>query len=305
MSIFGGGNYGQYGGGQPRRFNMRLIIGVVIALIGVVSYFSKTQINPVTGEKQRVSMTADQEMALGLQAAPDMARQMGGIIDAKSDPRAATVSRIGWTLVNNSPDIQKSPYTHNFHFYLLRDPQTINAFALPGGQVFITAGLYDRLENEAQLAGVLGHEIGHVINRHAAEHMAEGQLGQMLVTGVAVGTSDRDSGRVATMAAAMASQMLQLKYSRGDELEADLYGMSFMSQSGFDPTEQRRVMEILKQAAGSGRPGSDIFATHPNPDARIEKIEQFLKEKFPNGVPSTLTKGASLRGSGAPVDLER
>jgi predicted Zn-dependent protease len=305
MSISGGGNQYGSGYGPPRRFNPRLIIGLVIALIGVVSYFTKTQINPVTGEKQRVAMSADQEMALGLQAAPQMAQEMGGVIDPKSDPRAATVQRIGWTLVNNSPDVQKSPYTHNFNFYLLRDPQTINAFALPGGQIFITAGLYDRLEDEAELAGVLGHEIGHVINRHAAEHMATGQLGQMLVTGVAVGTSDRDNGRVATMAAAMANQMLQLKYSRGDELEADLFGMSFMSQSGFDPTEQRRVMEILKQAAGSGRPGSDIFATHPNPDARIEKIEQFLKEKFPNGIPKTLTKGVPLRGGGAPLELER
>ena len=304
MSIFGNRGYSS-GPSSGRRFNPRLIIGLVIALIGIVSYYTKTQINPVTGEKQRVSMSADQEMALGLQAAPQMANEMGGVLDPKVDPRAATVRRIGWTLVNNSPDVQKSPYVKNFNFYLLRDPQTINAFALPGGQIFVTAGLFDRMENEAQLAGVLGHEIGHVINRHGAEHMATGQLGSMVVTGVAVGTSDRDSGRVATMAAAMANQMVQLKYSRGDELESDLYGMSFMTQSGFDPREQRKVMEILKSAAKSGRPGSDIFATHPNPDARIEKIEAFIKDKFPSGVPPTLTTGAPLRGGGAPVDLER
>src|SRR5947199_356069 len=123
------------------------------------------------------------------------------------------VSEVGRRIVERS-DAARSPYVDNFHFHLLNDPRTINAFALPGGQVFITRGLFDRLKNEAQLAGVLGHEIGHVIERHSAQQMATGQLGQLLTTAVGVGASGgQDRGRTAAMAAAMANQMLTLKYS--------------------------------------------------------------------------------------------
>ena len=175
--------YGDDAGYQGGR---RLPIGagraLVIALIGIVMYMSRTQVNPVTGKKQHVAMSVDQEMALGLQAAPEMANKMGGDVDPSEDPRAALVEEVGRRLVHTS-DARKSPYVENFHFHLLRDPKTINAFALPGGQIFITEGLLNRMDNEAQLAGVLGHEIGHVVNRHAAEQMAKGQLGQILTVG--------------------------------------------------------------------------------------------------------------------------
>jgi predicted Zn-dependent protease len=216
---------------------------------------------------------------------------MGGAADPARDRDAATVARIGALIVQKS-DAQRSPYVGNFHFYLLNDPNTVNAFALPGGQIFITRALFDKLQNEAQLAGVLGHETGHVINRHAAEHMAKGQLGQMLVTAVGVGASDdRSRGQFAAMAAAMVNDMLQLKYSRTDELEADKYGLMYMSQAGFTPAAMLEVMRILKEASG-GRGGSQIFATHPDPDARIEQIQAYLKDHPPD---ANLAEGKSLR----------
>jgi predicted Zn-dependent protease len=197
--------------------------------------------------------------------------------------------------VQNS-DARKSPYVGNFNFYLLNDSQTVNAFALPGGQIFITRALFDRLENEAQLAGVLAHEIGHVIHRHGAEHMATGQLGQTLVGAVAVGASDEQGrGQMATMAAMLANQMFQLKYSREDELESDSSGLNYMVQSSFDPSEMLRVMQILKEASGGGGRGPDFMQTHPNPDARLAQIQSYLKEKFPNGIPRELSKGRSFR----------
>jgi predicted Zn-dependent protease len=283
-------------GGRPRRgINMRWIIAIVIAVIAVVSYLGKKQVNPVTGEKQYVSMSVDQEKAMGLQAAPEMAHKMGGAIDPKTDPRAAMVAEVGGRLVRSS-DASKSPYVGNFHFYLLNDPQTINAFALPGGQIFITAGLFDKLENEAQLAGVLGHEIGHVINRHAAEHMAKGELGGMLATAVGVGASDnRGHGQAAAVAAMMANQMLQLKFSRNDETEADNYGLRYMSQTGYDPRQMLGVMEILKKASQGGRT-PEFLATHPMPESRLTEIQQKIKEMFPNGVPGELSTGRDLKG---------
>ncbi len=218
---------------------------------------------------------------------------MGGVVP-KSDPAAALVDEVGRRLVQRS-DASRSQYVDNFNFYLLKDEQMVNAFALPGGQIFITRALFDRLENEAQLAGVLAHEIGHVIHRHAAEHMAKGQLGQMLVGAVAVGASDdRNRGQMAAMTAMMVNQMFQLRFSRKDELESDAYGLKYMVQSGYDPSQMRKVMLILKEASGS-RGGASILATHPDPDARIEKIEEFLQQNYPNGVPAELTQGRSLR----------
>src|SRR5205085_849824 len=148
------------------------------------------------------------------------------------------------------------------------DPQTINAFALPGGPVFITLGLYEKLDNEAELAGVLGHEVGHVINRHASEHMAKGQLGGMLATAVGVGASDnRGRGYGTAIAAQVANQVLQLKFSRSDESESDSYGIKYMAQAGYDPRGMIKVMEILRDASKGGR-GWQILQTHPNPAAR-------------------------------------
>jgi predicted Zn-dependent protease len=212
-----------------------------------------------------------------------------------SDARAAFVSEVGRHIVDSS-DAGKpqSPYAGNFQFHLLRDPETINAFALPGGQIFITLGLYDKLEDEAQLAGVLGHEIGHVINRHASEHMAKGQLGGALATAVGVGASDdRGRGYGAAIAAQVANQMLQLKFSRGDESEADSYGLRYMTQAGYDPREMVGVMEILRDASKGGRT-PEILATHPLPDTRLQEIAARIKQMFPDGIPSQLSKGRDL-----------
>src|SRR2546423_3246360 len=154
-----------YGDGPRRGLNMRVIVAIVIAIIGVVGYLAKRTTNPVTGETQYVSLNPRQEIALGLEAAPQMAQQMGGEMPA-SDPRAAFVREVGRHIVQSS-DAGKpeSPYASNFQFHLLRDPDTINAFALPGGQIFITLGLDNKLQAEAQLPGAPGHESGPLPNR--------------------------------------------------------------------------------------------------------------------------------------------
>jgi len=286
-------SYGGGGSSGGRRFSMRIIAGLVIAVIGMVTYFTHTETNPVTGEKQHVGMNVDQEKALGLEAAPQMAQEMGGALPDEH-PESQLVRAMGQKLVSSS-DASRSPYVGNFHFHVLADPQTVNAFALPGGQIFITHALLVQLQNEAQLAGVLGHEIGHVIARHAAEQMAKGQLGQSLVTAVAVGASDdQRKGQMAAVAAMMANKMLSLHYSRNDELQADSFSLQYMQQTGYTPAAMLEVMEILKRASGGGGRGPSFMQTHPDPDARIAQIKEYLQKNFPNGVPKDLTEGRAL-----------
>jgi len=269
MSQFGYGNYGSRGG-----FSWRLIIGIAIALFGVISYFMHTSVNPTTGEKQHVSMTAGQEVMLGMQSAPEMAQQMGGEVPV-SDPEAQEVSKVGQRIAANSKASQ-SPYRGHFDYHLLNDTKTINAFALPGGQIFITKGLYDKLSDEAELAGVLGHETGHVVERHSAQQMEKQRLGQSLVLGTAVATSDRQNGGGAAAAAAAVNQLINLKYSREDESQADQRGLEFMAQAGYSPTGMRDVMKILQSVSGGGN-GPDFLQTHPNPGNRLEAINDWIK----------------------------
>jgi predicted Zn-dependent protease len=214
-----------------------------------------------------------------------MARQFGGL---DPDPRRQeTVKRVGQRIVHAVP---KAAEVYPFDFHLLADTKTINAFALPGGQVFITAALFDRLKTEGQLAGVLGHETGHVVMRHSAEHLAKAQLSQGLTGAVAIGAYDPDhpgSSQSVAIAAAVAAQLAGLRFSRQDELEADHEGVRYMAAAGYDPRAMIRVMEVL-QEAGRGRAQPEFFATHPNPENRVGKIEAAIKELYPKGVPPGL-----------------
>ncbi|MGE3181578.1 MAG: M48 family metalloprotease [Phycisphaerae bacterium] len=271
---------------RPRlRMPPRFIIGVVVALVSVVTYCSKSSVNPITGEKQRVSLTVDQEIALGLQSAPELAQQHGGL--SPDDAAQARVDRVGEKLLARELR-RKSPY--EFEFHLLRDPKTVNAFALPGGQVFITEALYSRLRTEGQLAGVLGHEIGHVIERHSAQRIAKMELTQGL-TGAAVLATYDPRNPVSRNSAAVAmviGQLITMKYGRTDELESDEWGVKLTAEAGYDPRAVIEVMKILREASG-GKGPPEFMSTHPDPKNRIQRIEAAIRKRFPDGVPAGLT----------------
>ena len=253
------------------------LLGLVMAGIALFLYYSQTQVNPTTGEKQHVAMSVDQEKALGLQSAPEMAAKMGGEVDP-SNPDAARVKAVGRRIVERS-NAGRSPYADSFQYHLLRDPETVNAFALPGGQVFITEGLLQRLKSEDQIAGVLGHETGHVVHRHSAEQMAKGQVGALLSAAADVAVEDGNGrGRNAQIAAATVNQMIQLRYSRQDESEADRYGVDAIAEAGYDPRAMLEVLEILKQASSGPRP-PEWLSSHPLPETRIAELQAYLKEK--------------------------
>ena len=268
------------------RGGLKFIIALLIAGFSVISYWCKRQHNEVTGETQHIDMTAEQEIALGLQAAPEMAQQYGGL--HPDQQAAARVKEIGNQLVAKTK-AGSTPYKFDFH--LLADENTINAFALPGGQIFITAGLLKNLQTEGQLAGVLGHEIGHVVARHSAEQIAKSQLTQGLTgaAAIAVYDPDRPSTAAGAAAAAMVGKLMTMKFGRDDELESDRLAVRFTAKAGYDPTAMIQVMQILEGASGGSR-GPEFFQTHPNPANRIGEIQNAIQQEYPNGLPANLIK---------------
>lgn len=245
---------------------IRLIIGAAIILFSYVKYCSRSETNEYTGKQQHISLSTDEEIAIGLQSAPEMASQYGGLYPGQDDQNK--VKAIGQKLVAKSI-ANSTPYRYEFH--LLRDPETVNAFALPGGQVFITYGLYKRLQNEDQLAGILGHEIGHVVGRHSAERMAKQDLTRGIITGVTAG-ADMGAGQIASVVA----NSINMKYGRSDELESDNLGVKYMIDAGYNPYEFIEVMHILDAASG-GQQVPEFSSTHPSGPHRIQEIEAAIK----------------------------
>ena len=269
------------------RLNLRFIIALIVAAVSLFGYYFNTSKNEITGETQHVSMSADQEIALGLQAAPSMAAQYGGL---SPDARAsAAVQQVGQKIISSTKAGQ-TPY--KFQFHLLADDQTINAFALPGGQVFITQGLLKNLTTEAQLAGVLAHEVGHVVGRHSAAQVAKSNLTQGLAGAATIASYDPNSPGSSIAKAAIAAAIVKvigMRFSRNDELESDKLAVDFTAQAGYDPRAMIQVMEILQQKGGRGST-PEFMSTHPDPGNRIALLEKEIATDFPQGIPTGLTK---------------
>lgn len=252
--------------------NPRLLLALLLVGGAVGKYFlgTTTETNEFTGRTQHLASSMDtpeEEMAMGLASAPQMIRQFGGTVqDAQAK---ALVSSVGQRLVNSTA-VKNSRY--RFQFHLLADRKTINAFALPGGQIFITAALFNKLKNEDQLAGVLGHEIGHVVGRHSTQQLAKTDLISGVAQGVGVAVSDGyNNGGM--QIAQMVGNVINMKYGRDDETESDRLGVQFMIEAGYNPEEMIGVMEILKAASG-GQRQAEFMSTHPDPGNRIEKIRE-------------------------------
>ena len=250
-------------------FKFRVLIGLAIVGFAYLKKCSQQEVNEYTGKTQAVSLSPQQEVAIGLQQAPSMAQQHGGLHPNTQYQQVVDV--IGKKLVDNSI-ARKSGYP--FEFHLLRDPNTINAFALPGGQIFITYALFSRLVNnqgqlsEDMIAGVLGHEIGHVLGKHSNERITNANFWKLLTMGASVGA---DLGQLANGI----GQQTLLKNGRGDELESDELGVKLMLDAGYNPEYLIGVMKILKAAAGPNRV-PEFQSTHPDPENRIEKIKEAI-----------------------------
>lgn len=260
------------GGGMGKG---RLIVALAIAAFSILSYCASKSFNPFTGEEQYVAMSKEQEIALGLQAAPEMEQQFGGL-DPDREAQALLAQVCDDLIAANN--LEETGYP--FKCGLLDDEQTINAFALPGGQVYITAALFDQLQNIDQLAGIMGHEIAHAVARHSAQQMAKARLTQGLTGAAVIAAYDPNdpSSRQSAAVAALIGQMINMKFGRDDEIQSDRLGVKYMAEAGYNPCEMLSVMEILAQAGGPNRP-PEFFSTHPNPENRMENIREAIAQE--------------------------
>src|SRR5205807_1743673 len=232
----------------------------VLATLG----YTGCAVNPATGARQLMLISESQEIAMGRDYDQQVAASIGLYADTAWQ---RWIQQFGARLAATS-ERPNLPWT----FHVVDDP-VVNAFALPGGYIYVTRGILAHLNSEAELGGVVGHEIGHVTARHSVSQMSKQQLAQL---GLAVGSiASPDFGRYAGLAG-QAFGVLFLKYSRDNESQADDLGLRYMRRANYDPREMPHVFEMLtrvSQAQGGGRV-PEWLATHPNPENRRGRIEQ-------------------------------
>ena len=247
-------------------FMRRLNLLLTVLLLTFASGCSR---NVATGRNQLILVSAAEVSAMGEAAKPVLTKQYGG--EVASAELRAYVSKVGRVLVNR---IEPEYANIKWEFTTL-DSDIINAFALPGGQVFVSRGLIERFTTEAQLAGVLGHEIGHVTARHIDE-----RLSNVAITEFGLGMLGQTSkSDFANLAAKMVTQGTLLKFSRDQEQESDALGIKYMVNARYDPHGMLEVLEILAEAS-EGSSNLELLSTHPDPKRRIKTVQALLNGQY-------------------------
>lgn len=239
---------------------------VFILLLIVLTSFTSCAVNPVTGKKELNLISESQEIALGQQTDVEIRQQYGVYADPEVN---AYVQGVGQSLV---------PHTHRpklaYQFAVLDTP-VVNAFAVPGGYIYVTRGILALMGSEAELAVVLGHELGHVNARHSVHRMSEMLLVQV---GLAVGSALSETFAQVAGLAGVGVQLLFLKYSRDDERQADALGVEYSRKGIYNPGEMISFFGSLEKlgdlSGGHALPG--FLSTHPLTGERIEKVKQML-----------------------------
>ncbi|MCL4836400.1 MAG: M48 family metalloprotease [Thermoanaerobaculia bacterium] len=219
-------------------------------------------VNPATGQRQLAMMGEAQEVEMGRQAD----REISGAFGLYEDPELqAYVDRIGRELAARTerPNLP-------WQIRVVDDP-VVNAFALPGGFLYVTRGILAHVNSEAEMAAVIGHEIGHVTGRHSVEQMSKAQLANVGLAVAMIASEDvRQFGEVAQLGL----NLLFLKFSRDDEREADDLGLRYVVNAGYDPREMLGVFQTLDRvsAVAGGERLPNWLATHPNPEDRGQRL---------------------------------
>ena len=233
-------------------------------LLGLLFFPTACAVNPVTGERQLMLLSEEDEIRLGRETDSQVVNEYG----IYKDPRlTAYLDGLGKKLarLSHRPGL---PYE-----FKVLDTPVVNAFAVPGGYVYFTRGILANLNSEAELAGVMGHELGHITARHSAQQYSRAQLAQLTLGG-AMMLSETLS--VLAPLAQMGVGLLFLSYSRDNEREADDLGVAYSSKAGYDATHMALFFETLERMKPvpdkSGLP--EWFSTHPNPEDRIGAVQR-------------------------------
>lgn len=226
-------------------------------------------INPVTGKRELSLISEQQETALGKETDNDIRKQYGFYDNPSLNEY---IKRVGLTL---------TPHTHrphlDYHFAVLDSP-VVNAFAVPGGYIYVTRGILAMINSEAELAVILGHELGHVNARHSVRKLSQLFLIQL---GLVVGSALSETFAKISGIASIGIQLLFLKFSRDDEREADALGVEYSRKSGYNPGEMINFFTSLQKlgdlSGGKSLPG--FLSTHPLTSERIKNVKAMLEEK--------------------------
>ena len=253
-------------------------------LVAAAVLLSGCAINPATGARELMLVSESQEIQMGLQSDPAVVASFGLYPDSSIQQY---VRGVGLRLARTSerPDL---PWT----FRVVDDP-VVNAFALPGGFIYITRGIMAYFNSEAELASVVGHEIGHVTARHSAHQMSQQQLAQVgLIAGAVLVPEVQDYLGIA----GAGLQLLFLKFSRDDERQADELGLRYMTRGNYDPREMPHVFAMLGRvsAASGGGQTPTWLSTHPNPEDREQRITQEI-DRIPIGSAAVVNRAEYLR----------
>jgi len=235
-----------------------------VTILAILAFFLiplSCALNPVSGKRELMLISEKDEIALGEQADQEISRTYGIYDDAALSDY---VDRTGQSISETTQRLNLE-----YHFQVLDTP-VINAFAGPGGYVYVTRGIMAYFNDEAELAGVIGHELGHVNARHIAQQMSRMQLTQL---GLGVGMIFSEDFRKYAGLAQLGVSMLFLKFSRDDERQADDLGVEYGSKSGYDTYRMATFFQTLERINPGGTSAlPDWFSTHPNPENRVAAV---------------------------------
>ncbi len=248
--------------------NIKTTINGIIA-VSLITAITGCSINPVSGKKDFTLINQDQELAMGAQGHKSIMKEKKRYNNSQLQ---SYVNGIGQQLARHS---HRSDISYTFT--VLDDP-TVNAFALPGGYIYVTTGLMAYLNSEGELAGVLGHEIGHVTAKHGVKQQSAGAVGAILQSVLA----DK-AGTTAGQGFGQLGQALLSGYGRDHELQADKLGAEYLARVGYDPENMIEVVSVLKaqeefdkyQAQKEGRKTQayhGVFSSHPDNDTRLKEV---------------------------------
>lgn len=249
-----------------------------LTLILTLGVLSGCSVNPVTGEKQLSLIPESQELAIGKEQYKPTQQIQGG--QFYLDPELNLyVSEVGQKLarVSDRPDL---PYE-----FVVLNSSVPNAWALPSGKIAINRGLLTELEDEAQLASVLGHEIVHAAARHSVQRMQQGMLISAGVAGLGYALTDNEWSGLIMGGAALGAQLALAQYSQGDELESDHYGIRYMVKAGYDPQAAVELQEVFVKLS-EGRQTNflqGLFASHPPSRKRVVENQKLVDQLSTNG----------------------